>query len=195
MNFIRKDTEDRQEEILKVSLEIIHEEGQSALTVRNIAEEIGISEAAVYRHFEDKQEIVRSLSEKVIEQDEMPECVEFDSAERMMESILECLFESIGENPEMTAVIFHDEFFNQYDEVREMFREHRERKEDWLKDLLEEGKERGIVGDEVDSETFSTIMAGTVMMSVRKWREGDFSYSLKEEAGDLAEQLSGILES
>ena len=41
----------RQEEIILKSMEIIAREGIAALTIKNISGKVGVSEAALYRHF------------------------------------------------------------------------------------------------------------------------------------------------
>ena len=60
---------ERRSEILNKSLEIISEKGFYNLTIRNIAAEINISEAAVYRHFKNKKEIVSMLAEEFFSYD------------------------------------------------------------------------------------------------------------------------------
>ena len=51
----------RQEEIILKSMEIIAREGIAALTIKNISGKVGVSEAALYRHFKNKDEILLSI--------------------------------------------------------------------------------------------------------------------------------------
>jgi len=51
----------RQEELLDHALAVIHEFGLPGLTVRRLAERVGFTEAAVYRHFASKQELLQVL--------------------------------------------------------------------------------------------------------------------------------------
>jgi AcrR family transcriptional regulator len=50
------------EKVLQVSEKIILEKGMHALKLADIAEEIGISQAALYKHFTNKQAILSSLA-------------------------------------------------------------------------------------------------------------------------------------
>jgi len=57
----RKSTEIRQQQIVDVAQKIIFKYGSEHLTIKRIANEIGISEAAIYRHFENKKAILMFL--------------------------------------------------------------------------------------------------------------------------------------
>lgn len=51
----------RQNEILDRALDIIKEGGLSALTIANLADRVGFTEPALYRHFRNKREIIAGL--------------------------------------------------------------------------------------------------------------------------------------
>lgn len=52
--------------ILRTSLEIIDRDGLDGLTVRKLAEQLGVSAMAIYRHYESKAEIERQLVDLVV---------------------------------------------------------------------------------------------------------------------------------
>ena len=52
---------DRQKEIINVSLELIAESGIQGLTIKNLAMKIGFSESAIYRHYENKIQILVAI--------------------------------------------------------------------------------------------------------------------------------------
>ncbi|RLB15260.1 MAG: hypothetical protein DRG82_11995 [Deltaproteobacteria bacterium] len=55
----------RQEEILDRAMDLVKESGLGALTTRKIAEKMGFSEAALYRHFPTKKALVNGLMERL----------------------------------------------------------------------------------------------------------------------------------
>ncbi|HNS10278.1 MAG TPA: TetR/AcrR family transcriptional regulator [Candidatus Ozemobacteraceae bacterium] len=57
----RKTGEVRQAEIIAVTRDLIFNEGFSNFTVRTVANRIGISEAAIYRHFKSKEDLLLGL--------------------------------------------------------------------------------------------------------------------------------------
>ncbi|GAB4342549.1 MAG: hypothetical protein Kow0037_30030 [Calditrichia bacterium] len=61
----RKPTEERQREIKQAILHIIAEEGLHALSTRNLAKKVGISEGALFRHFPSKRDMMLAILEDV----------------------------------------------------------------------------------------------------------------------------------
>lgn len=55
----------RQDEILDRALELTRQGGLARLTMRRIAERIGFSDAAMYRHFPTKQALLLALAERL----------------------------------------------------------------------------------------------------------------------------------
>ncbi len=62
---VRKTTEVRKEEIKAAVLDIIASEGFSRLSTRNLANKVGLSEGAIFRHFKSKRDIILSIMEDV----------------------------------------------------------------------------------------------------------------------------------
>ncbi|MCK5675079.1 MAG: helix-turn-helix transcriptional regulator, partial [Spirochaetales bacterium] len=50
-----KDLTKRQRQIIDISINIISERGIQDLTMKNLSSQLGISEPAIYRHFESKK--------------------------------------------------------------------------------------------------------------------------------------------
>ncbi|HDH53599.1 MAG TPA: TetR/AcrR family transcriptional regulator, partial [Nitrospirae bacterium] len=57
------DRKTRRAQIVQAALRIIGSRGVGALTTAAIAKEVGISEANLYRHFENKEEILNAMTE------------------------------------------------------------------------------------------------------------------------------------
>lgn len=52
---------DRQNQIIQESIQLIANKGIQGLTIKNISKAIGISEPAIYRHFENKDDIILAI--------------------------------------------------------------------------------------------------------------------------------------
>jgi len=61
----RQNTEFRQEQIKEAVLDIIYTAGLKNLSTRNLANRIGMSEGAIFRHFRTKQDIILSIIKDV----------------------------------------------------------------------------------------------------------------------------------
>lgn len=62
---VRKDTLVRQKEIVSAARKLIVKYGSEHVTVRRIAQEIGVSEGAIYKHFKSKREVLSLLVEDI----------------------------------------------------------------------------------------------------------------------------------
>ena len=52
---------ERQKDILKTAIIIIANQGYEKLTTKNLATQIGVTEAALYRHFKSKRDLVTTI--------------------------------------------------------------------------------------------------------------------------------------
>jgi AcrR family transcriptional regulator len=61
----RETTEVRQQQIKKAVLEIIADEGLHNFSTRNLAQKIGLTEGAIFRHFPTKRDIIKGIMDDV----------------------------------------------------------------------------------------------------------------------------------
>ena len=57
---------DMREQIQKVAIELFTEQGYDKTSLREIAERLEVSKAALYYHFKSKEEILRSITEAIV---------------------------------------------------------------------------------------------------------------------------------
>ncbi|MFP3154044.1 TetR/AcrR family transcriptional regulator [Lachnospiraceae bacterium ZAX-1] len=60
---------DTKEKILQASLKLFARDGYEGVSVRNIAEELGMTKGALYKHYENKQDIFDSIIKRMEEMD------------------------------------------------------------------------------------------------------------------------------
>ena len=63
----RKSTTARKQQIIEAARKLIIKRGSEHLTVRSIAKEVNLTEAAIYRHFKSKREILSFLMSYISE--------------------------------------------------------------------------------------------------------------------------------
>jgi len=104
----RKSTEERQKEIVRAALELLDESGVQNLTISHIAERVGISEAALYRHFDGKLDIISGCIEfvgKQMEERLSTISSEETSALEEMKGIFIRHLEFIEKNPGTASIV------------------------------------------------------------------------------------------
>lgn len=188
-------SDERKEQILNNSLGIIHEKGFSNLTIHNISLQIGISQAAIYRHFKDKHQIVASLAELALPRPLItPSSLSKCDPAYFLQQIICGQIQQLGKTPYLTAITFQEESFHEYPDIKEKFISYREEMERVVTASVRCGQKRGVFLTNVDPQTFAIIYVGSIRMAVQKWRSNDFSHSLIEECRKITTELFKLLE-
>jgi len=192
----RKRSAARKEEVLDIALRIIDEKGIHALTLREISDRIGISEAALFRHFRDKGEIMSSLADRVFTHFILEEeALSGTGLNERLISLMERQFSAFQGMPEATAVLFQEEIFREYPQVKEGFDARRRERAIKIASLVADVKRKGEVAQDVNEDTFALIYMGAMRMAVLEWRSSRFSYDLAARAGPICRELLKILSS
>ncbi|MBH0775285.1 TetR/AcrR family transcriptional regulator [Nocardia bovistercoris] len=74
-------------EVITTALGIIDSEGLAALSLRRLGTELGVTGAALYHHFADKEEILRGVAELVITREVIPRMVGATWEEYVLQSV------------------------------------------------------------------------------------------------------------
>lgn len=188
-------SEKRKKEIIEAALEIIDEGGFSSLTLRKIAHRNKITEAAIYRHFQNKKDIIDHLCSILFIDNPVISSIQKQGQDpfSLLEEAMERQLAWIEANPKFTAILFQEELFLEYPDIREKFNFYRGHKEKTIEQLIFSAQQKGIVAPDVDPQIFALLYMGSIRISVLRWRSENFSYSLKGEAKKLTGELFKLL--
>ncbi len=182
----------RRSQILETALGIVHNKGIHSLTLREIADQVGVSEAALFRHFKSKEDIVDSLASMVFEENQF-----FPRGEgpwEAMQNMLTWQLENFQGNPMHTSILFQEDIFREFPIVKDRFDLRRSSRSSLIAQLIREGKVSGAFSANVDAEAFSLLFMGGLRLAVLEWRHANFSYDLREKAPPLLRMLKKCLE-
>ncbi len=187
---------ERQQEIMDQAVFLIAENGIQGLTVRNLAKRIGVSEPALYRHFRSKTDILLGIldhfalaSEGMREMLSRTDCPSLEQLEAFLVSTLK----KFQERPEITAVIFAEEIFQNEprltEKVANIMRKHQES----LLTVLTRGQACGMIRSDVSAEGMTLLIQGSIRLLVSRWRMTGYGFDLAEEGRGLIEMLRTLL--
>jgi TetR/AcrR family transcriptional regulator, fatty acid metabolism regulator protein len=183
----RMGSDARKAQILETALKIVHNSGISSLTLRQIANDVGVSEAALFRHFKSKEDMVNALAIRVFEANQFVPRGEgpWETLQNLMIWQL-ALFQ---DNPEHTSVLFQEDLFRDFPVVKERFDLRRRSRSSLIAQLVKGGQGEGTFSPDVDGETFAILFMGSIRMAVLEWRQGNFSYDLRSSGPPLLHLL------
>ncbi len=186
---IRKPTQQRKREALEAAQKIIYEKGFSKLTIREIARHLDISEAALYRHFNDKKDIIDQLTDLVFNEACALENKANQDALRILENFMLSQADKFTKNPYLAVISFQDEMFREYPAIKEKFNKHQIKREEELVKIIKKGIKEKNIREDINPNSFAVIFMGSIRVTVLKWKNNDFSYSLKKELNKIKEEL------
>ncbi len=186
----RTTTTDRKEQIVNEAIRIIHEKGYSNLSIRELANKVGISEPAIYRHFENKDAIILGILDKMKELGKHITQRMFsinDPKERIIQFV-HLHFEFLEKKPEMMSILFSDEIFEHNEVLEKKFNEIIGQRWSLMTGLVDSLKSNGFKINQ-NTEDLSLILLGLLRMTVLQWKRNKFEYSLKERGKRVMETL------
>ena len=185
----RENTEVRQQQIIDAAGRLIFKNGSEHLTVKRIAAEVGISEAAIYRHFKSKKSILSFLLiyiEESLLRDISPETagtepVTLDIIEKIIQNHFSKISMRRGISFQVIAEIISlgDRKLNK--QASQTIAKYISR----LKELLTDGVRDGAVRQDIDLEASATLLFALIQGLVNMWALSDGSFSLIEKFTSL----------
>ncbi len=185
----RKDTETRQREIIEATLELLAESGTQNLTTAHIAERVGISEAALYRHFDGKFDIIGSSIKFVGKRmrSELSEIPEEKSAKEKLKMVFFRHLEYIGNHPGNARLLFSDDIHFDDPELRKLLRGIVKGRKSFIREIIEEGQQQGAIKPGMDPEGVALMFIGLIQSRVLLWSLSGRGSSLTRNSQKLWE--------
>lgn len=178
----------RQKQIIEESVSIIHIKGIQGFTIKNLANALGITEAAIYRHFKSKTEILCSVLDNFIKilSDYITNIkdAEISSLEKI-KSIFETLSTTFSNNPAYVSIIFAEEIFKNEKSLSERVSTILKKNNDAFKYIIELGQERNEISKLLDSQELTLITMGAFRLMVKNWNMSNFDFNLEQSSEKL----------
>ena len=182
----------RQEEIIEKSILIIDEKGIQGLTIKNLSKSIGISEPAIYRHFDSKFDILctilngfkKQLMQRVhmLEQDKSEPFIK-------MQNFYTQVLHRFVKTPSLVSVIFSEEIFQNEARLAAKVMEIQQMNEEIVKGMLTKLKQTKQIPESTNIEMFSLLFFGSMRQLVRQWKYSGHNFDLVKKGNTLFSTL------
>ena len=187
---------ERQEQIILTAIALIAREGYKNLTIKKLASELHLSEAALYRHFVNKEDLLLSImhyfediSRNVLQELQK---TKLNSLEKVHFFIMN-RYELFTSNPDLAQVMFSDELFY-YDPVffkqfQKISMNHRE----VLLNFIEEAQKEGFIQSGINSTQLFTIIIGSMRFLITQWNLSGRKFDLVKEGDSLFQTIKNLI--
>lgn len=191
---MNKDFTERQIEIMEAATHRIDKFGIQELTIKNLAADLSLSEAALYRHFKSKNEILLGLLTYFILEMSVRIAGIIADQEKKPSELLKQIFASqlntFVEKPAIVSVIFSDGIFQFNKELSEKVSSMMTLMQRNINGLIVRGQKEGIYGKLLGADQITTIVMGSMRMVVLKWKLSGNKSNLVKDGKNI---LNGLL--
>ena len=186
---------ERQNQIIQESIQLIAEKGIQGLTIKNISKAIGITEPAIYRHFENKNEIILAIisTMKSSTDAELSQIDENNPTIDKIKKMIQGHTNRFIKNPSLTAIIFSEEIFNNNSILVKPIRLMMKLNQNKLISMIEKGQAAGDVRIDIKAEQISLMVIGSFRFLVSKWHIMNFDFDLKKDVDEMLNAIETVL--
>ena len=191
---IRMSTEERRVQITDAAIKIIGERGLRAFTVAQMAQEVGIKDGTIFRHFKNKDEIVIAaldrLEEIFVETTPPPTA---DPLERLGKFFLNRIKLVISQ-PGIQCLLFSDQLIHAGGEAGlKRVTELRMKGRKYIQSCLLEASEKQLIRQELDLDDILILFHGAVMSLLFLAQDNSLEGSIEDRAERVWKTLTSMI--
>ena len=172
----------RQAEIVDAALKLIAEQGIQHLTIRNLSTAIGVTEAALYRHFPGKTEIIQAMVSRFEEDvDDIGELRGWAA----IEAALVRRTELVLAKPDLARVVFAEELFKDSPETEQILHGMMQRHYKIMEQHFQEAVEDGVIRADIPMDTLFRLILGPLRLLIKQWGLSGDSFDLRAKRDEM----------
>lgn len=181
----RLSTEERQSEIIRVSIELAAEKGVDSVTTQDMADAMKLTQGAIFRHFASKDDIwvavvewIRDQLMKVVSKAAAEATDPMDAVERMFKAHIAF----ISKHPAIPRLLFSELLHKKNSRLRQLIEGIISGYETKIAGLLDEAKAQSLVSADLDSKSAAVLYIGMIQGLVMQSTIFGGKRSLQQEA-------------
>lgn len=187
---------ERQTQILNSSMELIANRGIQGFTIKNLSEKIGITEPAIYRHFESKTDILNTILNNFKEMigtiSLMLESFEGTAIDKIS-FMFSQLLEIFDEQATIISVMFSEEIFKNELSLKNNICEIQDLHQLNIETILETGQANGNIRRDIDKRILALMLMGSFRLLAKRWDSSGHKFNLKLEGEKLINSFKLII--
>ncbi len=186
----------RQQQIIETAIRLIAEKGIQNLTIKNLANEIKISEPALYRHFSNKLDILMNIL-KHFRSTMQPAINQLLEGESTVDNIINFTnnqFIIFSKNHNLAKIIFAEANFQNEDELKNKILVMMNTIQKILSDKIIKGQSSGEISNNISATNLTRIIIGSMRFLVTQWSMSGMIFNIETEGKQLCSDLRKIMQ-
>lgn len=192
---IRKTAEERKSEIVETTLRLADKVGPDRLTTDHIAQTVGVTQAAIFRHFPNKRDLWEAVATRIGEKFQQRWlAVEKERAEPLLQlrNLVLGQLRLIQSTPAIPAILLSRELHVENKVLRVIFWQFMQQLHSRIERLIDAGQREGICRCDVDAKDAAFLLIGLIQGLVLRWSLSGRDFDLSAEGSRLLDIQLGI---
>jgi len=185
MSTEKLNTEIRQEQIARAALSLVSSQGLKKLNVASVARRVGIVPSAIYRHFQNKDEILDSvlnLIHDLLHTNVSKARKEAGDPLEQLHRLLNLHVRLIRENEGIPRIIFSQDVYSSHPERKAKVCQTIMQYLHEVGEIVRQGQAGGQIKRDLDPETISMMFLGLIQPAAIVWHLSEGSFDVTKHA-------------
>jgi AcrR family transcriptional regulator len=178
----------RRDQITDAVFHIASQKGMNGVTIAAIAQHVGVSEANLYRHFKNKNDILDKAIEKIgvglnsnLEKVASSTDTPTTRLQRLFIGHLEFIFNNTG----IPRIAFSDELHLNNQVMKNKLLKTIYSYAKGIEEIIKAGQKEGSIHKNVDPQALAMTFIGMIQVLILQWSLSDFSFDLVKKGTQL----------
>lgn len=180
----------RKERLIITAVEIIDDLGIQGLSTREIAKRQEVSEATLFRHFKNKNELLVAVLDYFAKFDlDIYNSAKLKKPEEVIHFFIKSYAEYYENYPAITSILQIFDVLRYEPDLKDKVIEIYDNRNKYLSQLIEEVQQKGVLRSDVNNEVLANIILGTNREICLKWRIHGKYFSLRSEVLSVLNEI------
>ncbi len=186
---------ERQQQIIETAISLVADKGIQNLTTKNLALQIGITEPALYRHFENKLAIMKSIL-KYFQLTMQPSILELKkegkASDRINNFILKH-YEILNQKQNLAKIIFAESNFQNDETLKDSLLLMMNNSQRLMQNIIQQAQENNQINTAITAKNLTRIIIGSMRFMIIQWSMSGMIFDIEAEGKLLCEDLNKIM--
>jgi len=182
----RKSATDRKAEIVQTAIRLAGDYGPDRVTTQQLADAIGISQPAIFRHFPTKSDIWLAVGEMMARRMAIQQ-MDSDTGDPLAElhALISRHLGQIVQTPALPAILFSRELHAENEPLRRHFETVMANRRAGFSGLIRRAQVTGQLGAKTDADDIAALILATIQGLATRWSLENRGFDLQAEGGRL----------
>jgi len=188
-----KPTETRRAEIIEGALAVAAERGVNRVTTQAIADQVGIAQSTIFRHFKSRDEILTTAINRTganMLQTLEPCFSGAGPADQRLCKLIRLQLKYVSNNKGLPRILFSDRLHIESPELKQSVQRVMRSYTSRVSQLLQEGVENGCFDHSLNPDITAHHLVMLIQGLLMRWSVFDFDFDLESESQPLWEFIS-----